>query len=148
MRNHFFYILLFLFATSCGGPEEADLIIFNAKIYTIDSAFSVKEALVIKGGKIEAVSTTNEILEKYTSKNKIDAEGKTIYPGFIDAHAHFYNYGLSLKRADLTGTVSWADILIKLQAFASENKEGWLIGRGWDQNDWTCLLYTSDAADE
>jgi len=143
MRNHFFYILLFLFATACGGPEESDLIIYNAKIYTVDSAFSVKEAMVIKGGRIESVNTTKEILEKYTSKNKIDAQGKAIYPGFVDAHAHFYSYGLSLKRADLNGTVSWDDILSKLQAFASENKEGWLVGRGWDQNDWTVKEFPS-----
>ena len=73
MRNYSLYFLFIFFATSCGGPEEADLIIYNAKIYTVDSAFAVKEAMVIKGGRIESVNTTKEILEKYNSKNEIDA---------------------------------------------------------------------------
>ncbi len=143
MSNPYFYILFLFLVSACGGPVEADLIIYNAKIYTVDSAFSINEAMAIKGGKIESVNTSKEILEKYTSKNKIDAQGKAIYPGFIDAHAHFYNYGLSLKRADLTGTVSWDEVLTKLQAFATENKDGWLVGRGWDQNDWTVKEFPS-----
>ncbi|HUH32354.1 MAG TPA: amidohydrolase, partial [Daejeonella sp.] len=55
---------------------------------------------------------------------------------FIDGHAHFAGYGESLQQVDLTGTKSWKEIIEKITAFAAQNKEGWLTGRGWDQNDW------------
>jgi predicted amidohydrolase YtcJ len=103
----------------------------------VDSSFSSAEAMVIINGKIEAVGKKKELEEKYDAKEKLDAGGKFIYPGFIDAHAHFVGYGLGLQKADLTGTTSWEEIIAKLKTFAAENPDGWLIGRGWDQNDWT-----------
>ena len=126
------FLSIFLF--SC--KQKVDLLIFNAKIYTVDSSFSTAEAMAVKDGKIAAVGTTKELTEDYDADKKIDAGGKTIYPGFIDAHAHFYRYGLGLQTADLVGTTSWQEILEKLKQFVAQNKEGWLIGRGWDQNDW------------
>ncbi len=132
------YILLLLtFFTACSGSKKVDLIIYNAKIYTVDSAFNITEAIAIKGNRIEALGTTKDITERYESADKIDAAGKAIYPGFIDAHAHFYRYGLGLQTADLTGTISWEQILTKLDAFSKNlTQNEWLIGRGWDQNDW------------
>ncbi|MBU2045509.1 MAG: amidohydrolase, partial [Bacteroidetes bacterium] len=66
-----------------------------------------------------------------------DAQGKAVYPGFIDAHAHFLRYGQGLQNVNLVGTKSWKEILEKVKAFADKNPEGWIIGRGWDQNDWS-----------
>ncbi len=128
---------------SCNNASGVDLIIYNAKIYTVDSTFTTAEAMAIKNGKIEAVGTSKNIEEKYTSQNKIDAGGKIIYPGFIDAHAHFFNYGLGLQTADLTGTESWDEVIAKLKTFAQQNEEGWLVGRGWDQNDWAIKEFPS-----
>jgi hypothetical protein len=133
---------------SCRSTTEADLIVYNAKIYTLDSSFSTVEAMAIKDGKIEATGTTADITAKYAAKEKLDAGGKTVYPGFIDAHAHFYRYGLGLGTADLVGTTSWEEIVTKLKAFAQTNTEGWLVGRGWDQNDWSVKEFPSkDALD-
>jgi len=129
--------------SSCRQTSDVDLIIFNAKIYTVDSAFSTAEAIAVKDGKIEGVGSSNDITAKYSAKEKINANGQIIYPGFIDAHAHFYRYGLGLQTADLTGTTSWDDILSKLQSFTQQNPDGWLIGRGWDQNDWTVKEFPS-----
>ena len=64
------------------------------------------------------------------SNEKIDADGKFIYPGFIDAHAHFVGYGTRLQTANLVGTNSWDEIIEKLKAFAKNNSDGWLI-RPW-----------------
>jgi predicted amidohydrolase YtcJ len=125
-------ILLF----SCKSKTPADLIIHNARVYTVDSAFSIHEAIAIKEGKILATGTSSEILDQYEAKEKMDAGGKFIYPGFIDAHAHFYNYGFSLQRAQLEGTSSWEEVLDRLKTFAAAHPDGWLTGRGWDQNDW------------
>lgn len=115
---------------------NADLIVTNARVYTVDSAFTIAEAFALKGGKILAVGNTADITDKYSAPETIDAKGKAVYPGFIDAHAHFYEYGLGLQEADLTGTKSWEALLDTLQKFAPKSPEGWLIGRGWDQNDW------------
>lgn len=129
-----FILLLFV---ACSRKEKADLLVHNATIYTVDSTFSVTEAMAIREGRIIATGKTAELEEEYDFTEKLDVQGKFIYPGFIDAHAHFVGYGIGLQRADLVGTQSWAEIIEKLKAFSSENKDGWLIGRGWDQNDWT-----------
>ena len=121
---------------SCNQKEKADLLVYNATIYTVDSSFSTAEAMAIKDGKIVATGKTADLEKKYDYKEKLDAESKFIYPGFIDAHAHFVGYGMSLQTVNLVGTKSWEECIERVKAFAAENKEGWITGRGWDQNDW------------
>lgn len=129
--------LLFLSAlVACQSKKQADLIVYNATVYTVDSSFNTTEALAVKDGKIIATGKTADLMAQYEAKEKRDAQGKFIYPGLIDAHAHFLQYGMGLQKADLVGTTSWEEIIQKLQAFAAANPEGWIIGRGWDQNDW------------
>lgn len=122
---------------SCTGKEKADLLIYNATIYTVDSSFSRAEAMAIKEGKIVAVGKTADLEKQFDATEKTDAEGKFIYPGFIDAHAHFVGYGLSLKTVNLVETNSWEEVIERVKKFAVENPDGWITGRGWDQNDWT-----------
>ncbi len=134
MKKAFLFVLLpFLF--SCSAQQKADLIVHNARVYTVDEDFSVVEAFAVKDGKIIEVGTSADLLKKYSGE-KIDAEGKAVYPGFIDGHSHFYMYGSGLQNADLTGTKSWDEILTKLQNFSKDNKREWIVGNGWDQNDW------------
>ena len=135
-KSFFVYTLLFTFLFACGQKQKADLLVFNATIYTLDSSFSTTEAMVISNGKILETGSRQDLQKKYKSTETLDAQGKFIYPGFIDAHAHFFNYGLGLQTADLNGTKSWDHVLENLEEFAKENPEGWLVGRGWDQNDW------------
>ncbi|WP_395811440.1 amidohydrolase [Daejeonella sp.] len=135
MARNILWLIISVFLFSCKSQKEADLIVHNALVYTVDEQFSTVEAFAVKGGKILELGTSEDILKKYQGE-KIDAEGKTIFPGFIDGHAHFYGYGKGLQDADLVGTKSWEEILEKLKTFSVENKEGWIIGRGWDQNDW------------
>ena len=132
-------VILVLFITmSCSGSkEEADLIVHNAVVYTVDQDFSIKEAFAVKDGKILESGTSQDILAKYQSQETLDAEGKAVYPGFEDAHCHFVRYGLALQNVDLVGTKSYEEILEKLQEFHKANPNlRWLLGRGWDQNDW------------
>ncbi len=136
MKNCLLALIVISFF-SCSGKEKADLLIFNATIYTVDSSFSTAEAMVVKDGKIVATGQTADLEKKYDPKEKLDAGGKFIYPGFIDAHAHFTSYGLSLQTVNLMGTSSWEDVIEKVKTFAATNSEGWITGRGWDQNDWT-----------
>lgn len=120
---------------SCNQPK-ADLIIYNAKIYTVNDKFDIAEAIAVKDGKILAVGKTADIRNQYSAKEELDANGKAIYPGFIDAHAHFFGYGESLQSADLRGTSSWDEVIARVTEFAKTHPDGWLTGRGWDQNDW------------
>jgi predicted amidohydrolase YtcJ len=137
MKHYLLILLVFAFHSSFAQKKKVDLLIYNATIYTVDKNFSVQSAIAIDKGKIIETGSTQQLLKKYNAGEKKDAGGKFVYPGFIDAHAHFFSYGLGLQTANLVGTSSWEEILNKLQAFAQDHKEGWLIGRGWDQNDWS-----------
>ncbi len=131
--------LLLIAFSSCKFRQKIPLLIHHAKIYTVDEKFSVAEAMAVSDGKIIAIGTNDEILKQYEGEETIDAAGKFIYPGFIDAHAHFLNYGFSLQQVNLTGTKSWQECIDKVAAFIKEKniKTGtWVQGRGWDQNDW------------
>ena len=114
---------------------KADLIVHHAVVYTVDSAFSKAEAIAVKDGKIIAVGTNKDILAKYSTATKYDAGGKAIYPGFIDAHAHFVGYAQSLFSVDLYDVKSSDELVKRVQAFAASHPPGvWITGRGWDQN--------------
>jgi len=117
--------------------EKADLIIKNAKIYTVDTSFSMAEAMAVKNGKILAVGNEHDILDRFEALKVMDINGQSVFPGFIDAHCHFYSYGLGLlQRADLTGTTSFDEILGIVKKHHETYSSFWIEGRGWDQNDW------------
>ncbi|MCF8379447.1 MAG: amidohydrolase [Bacteroidales bacterium] len=120
------------------AKKKADLIVYNAVVYTVDDSFSVKEAFAVKDGKFLAIGTTEAILNAYSSEQTIDAKGKPIYPGFNDAHCHFYGYGTNkIQRADLTGTTSFEEVVERLVEHHKAFPSKWIEGRGWDQNDWS-----------
>jgi predicted amidohydrolase YtcJ len=127
---------LLFFVAACTNRPTADLFVYNAKIYTIDSSFSVQEAMVIDQGKIIATGTAAALRDRYNFSDSLNADGKFIYPGFNDAHAHFVGYAETLRTASLVGSKSWEEILSILKEFASTHPKGWIVGHGWDQNDW------------
>jgi hypothetical protein len=129
--------ILLLLATACKHEDHVvDLIVKNAVVYTVDSSFTTTNAFVVNGGRIISVGDGDTIEKKYTAKEVIDAGGKAVYPGFIDAHSHFYNYGVSLQEARLENTKSWQEVVDSVSSFARRNRDGWITGRGWDQNKW------------
>jgi predicted amidohydrolase YtcJ len=115
--------------------NNADLIVKNAHIYTVNEAFDTAQVLVIKDGKFLAVGG-DSLLAIYHSENTIDAKGQYIYPGFMDAHCHFTGYAKDKYKLALFGTKSFNEVIEKLVAYARTNKRAWIEGRGWDQNDW------------
>jgi len=131
------FLLLAISIASC-APEKlsADLLIKNATIYTVDKDFSTANALVVKDGKILEIGLKPELELKYKIKETYDAKGNTVVPGLIDAHAHLYGLGLALQQVDLVGTTSFEEVLGRVVAFQEEKKMPYIIGRGWDQNDW------------
>jgi len=134
---------------ACTSKEEVDLIVFNADIYTVDANFSKASAVAIKDGKFVAVGSSEEIAEKYNAAEQFDAQGKTMVPGLIDAHCHFYGLGLNQQVVDLVGTTSFDEIVDRVVAFQKERPSNFIRGRGWDQNDWEAKEFpTKDKLDE
>ncbi len=135
MRNFFFLFCSLIIISSCSHKEQADAVYFNGVVYTVDSAFSKAEAFAVKDGKILAVGTTAD-MERFDAKERVDLQGKFVYPGFYDAHCHFYGYGVDLKKTWLIGTTSFDAIVDTLVKYKDRRFMGWVFGRGWDQNDW------------
>ena len=144
-------LLALALLSGCGTRREAvDLLVTNATVYTVDSTFSKAEAFVVKDGKFVAVGPAADLKAKYQAAQEVDAGGKFIYPGFYDAHCHFYRYALALPSADLVGTSSWKEVIGKLQQNRKQYPQAaWLTGRGWDQNDWPSKQFpTKDTLDQ
>ena len=122
--------------TSC-SKTPVDLIVRNVHVYTVDDAFSVAQSFAVKDGKIVATGTNEHIRSRYQAKEVHDYSGRYVYPGFNDAHAHFYGYGMNLlQRANLAGTRSQDEIYAILQDYHTQFGGEWIQGRGWDQNNW------------
>lgn len=121
--------------TSC-KKEKVDLIVINSNTYTINANFETAEAFAIKDGKFIEVGKNEEIKGKYETDFFLDAKNRTIVPGLIDAHCHFYRLGLQQQKVSLEGTKSYDEVLQKLVDFQKEKNTSFITGRGWDQNDW------------
>lgn len=132
MRKKLLFLLLILL-TSCS--EKVDLIVHNATIYSVDSYQTKYSSLAVKDGKFKYVGG-DEILSNFSSQNIINAQGLPIYPGFIDSHAHFYDLGYYLNQVDLKNTQSLEEVIDRVVEFDVENNPNFILGRGWDQNDW------------
>ncbi|MFP3860926.1 MAG: amidohydrolase [Bacteroidales bacterium] len=136
MKKLLFLLPVIILTFSCSKKEKADLIISNATIYTVDNEFTKAEAAAIKDGKFIAVGSSKDIQQQFSAKNEKDLKGKFVYPGFIDAHCHFYGYSMNLRKVDLVGTQSVEEIIERLKEYKEEYDPEWILGRGWDQNDW------------
>ena len=116
---------------------SAVTIVHNGSIYTVDKAQPKVEAFAYQGDKIIALGSTDSLFNRFPNSIKNDLKGATVVPGLIDAHGHLLGLGQGLMNTDLMGTRSKAEIIdrLKLQADTLINGQ-WLLGRGWDQNDW------------
>jgi predicted amidohydrolase YtcJ len=115
-------------------------IVHNATIYTAEKDTPQIEAFAYQGNKFIATGSAKVLQETYPGAQKIDANGATIVPGIIDAHGHLLGLGQSLVNVDLRGTKSKKEIIEVLKSRAKTMLPGqWLLGRGWDQNDWDVI---------
>ncbi|WP_158974120.1 amidohydrolase [Cellulophaga sp. L1A9] len=136
MKNLYITFFALIIASCTPSKEQVDLIVLNANVYTVDDAFSTAEAFAVKEGKFVFVGTNEEVEKLYEAKDKVDANGKTIVPGLIDAHCHFYRLGQNQQAVDLVGTTSFNEVLEKVEDFQVKHNNEFIYGRGWDQNDW------------
>ena len=128
---------VFLWALSACAPQPADLVLHNGKIVTVDDAFSIQQAVVVRDGLIVEVGG-NDLLSKYDASQTIDLEGKTVLPGFNDTHIHIS--GDPIREIDLTGTTSVTELQQQVRAKVEELGEGeWITGYGWSEDSFSEL---------
>ncbi|MEO1076100.1 MAG: amidohydrolase [Bacteroidota bacterium] len=144
-------LLLLSCATACSTPAAppsgeappTNYVLHNASIYTVDAAKPSAEALAVSNGAIVGVGAADSLLAAHPEWARLDAGGATVVPGLIDAHAHLMGMlsgeglGQLLLNVNLAGTRSVEEIVDRLVSHATTlSGEAWLVGRGWDQNDW------------
>jgi predicted amidohydrolase YtcJ len=131
-------VLLSAPATSIAQRPTADLIVTNARIYTVDPSRPFVEAMVVANGRVLFTGPARSAMAYRGSNTRvIDAQGQTVIPGMIDAHVHLLGLGTALRTVSLVGTTSYEQVIERVAARAREIPPGtWITGRGWDQNDW------------
>lgn len=148
--NHFLLrltpvlLMLSLGLASC-KHKVADILLVNGIVYTANDDEPIVQAVAIQDGKIVAAGRSNDLQFEYSADTIVDLRGAFVYPGFIDAHCHFYGYAMNLGKVNLVGTTSWDEVLTLVDTFALKNPDGWLEGRGWDQNDWSDQKFPTKA---
>ncbi|MHB1297844.1 MAG: amidohydrolase, partial [Gemmatimonadaceae bacterium] len=117
---------------------SADLVVLNGRIYTADGARPVVDAMAVRDGRIVFVGDEGGARALVGPRTEtLDLDGRTMIPGMTDAHAHVAGLGEALRDVDLTGTSSYDQVIARVVERARTTPKGeWIVGRGWDQNDW------------
>lgn len=125
-------------ALSARRQAPADLIVTGGPIYTADVRRPRVEAFRVRDGRFVAMGSRAEVLAmKGAATRVVDLGGYAVVPGLQDAHGHFLGLGASLGSLDLRDTPSLSSITAKVAArLAGQRADRWIVGRGWDQNDW------------
>ncbi|MCU0646914.1 MAG: amidohydrolase [Gemmatimonadaceae bacterium] len=120
------------------AAQPADLIVTNATVYTADDARPVVQAFAVRAGRFVFTGSSREAFAlRGPTTRVVDAGGATIIPGMVDAHAHLMGLAFTLRQVDLVGTTSYAEVIARVVERARTTPKGqWIVGRGWDQNDW------------
>jgi len=134
LTSCFFLFLLSMCCQPPSGKEEADLILFNASVWTVNAGHPLAEAVAIAGDKILEVGSSDEILEYQGRKtNLIDCRGAFVLPGFIDSHTHFLSGGFSLSSVDLYSAASREEFVVRIKDKALTLSPGeWILSGDWD----------------
>ncbi len=121
------------------APRPADLLVVNAVIWTNDLKNPKADSFVVADGKFLAVGGRARLAEEYKPKEVVDAGGRRVIPGLIDAHVHLVNGGLSRGRLQLREARNLDDFLRRVREEVERRKLGkddWLLGRGWTIESW------------
>ena len=133
------FLLLFVFLSACSARKSAaDLIILGGKIYTMNEAAPVAEAIAVIGDTIAFVGDSESVKKWQGEKTKtIDLHGKTLTPGFIESHGHLTGLGYGELSLDLTHIRSYEELVDKVKEAVTKVQPGeWIVGRGWHQDKW------------
>ncbi|RMG85176.1 MAG: amidohydrolase [Bacteroidetes bacterium] len=138
MKKMLLGLALLTFLFSCGQKETADLILTNARVYTVHEKQPRAEAVAIRGDRIMAVGSAEEIAAlRGDSTTVLDLGGRFLMPGFIEGHGHFSGLGNSLMNLNFLKSRNWDEIVAMVAEKAKTAKPGeWITGRGWHQEKW------------
>src|SRR4051794_4066964 len=133
------WILVVVAFLSVPSLAQADIVIRNASIHTMDAKRPTASSIAILQGKIVAVGSDADTKSWIGQSTKvIDAGGKLVLPGFNDAHVHFSETGAQLSSVDLRSSKSPEEFVQRLKAFiATQPKGRWILGGRWDHENWT-----------
>jgi predicted amidohydrolase YtcJ len=139
-------LLVLAAAADSAGP--ADLVVRGALVYTAVPARPLVHALAVKDGRLVAVGEEADVRPRIGPRTQVlDLGGKTVLPGLIDSHGHMLNLGNRLSDVDVVGTFSYQAVIDRVVARARTTAKGtWILGRGWDQNDWPETAMPNHAA--
>ena len=128
----------------------ADLVILNGRVWTVDPAHPRAEAVAMVGERIAAVGTTAEIRSWIGPATRtIDANGKSVLPGFIDAHVHFSSGGAEISGVQLRDAATPAEFARRIGEHARRLPRGeWILGSTWDHELWSGTLPTHEWIDK
>ena len=121
------------------AKPAADLIVTNAKIWTVDKTRPHAEALAVLGERIVAVGSAAEVDAWHGPQTKVlDAQGKLLLPGFNDAHVHFVDGGDHLSAVQLKDAASPEEFARKIADRVKTTAKGeWIVGGDWDEQKWS-----------
>jgi len=145
-------LLSFVFAINVLAQSKptADLIITDAKVWTVDKAHPTAQAVAVIGDRIIAVGSNAEVeVLRGPGTKVIDARGKLLLPGFNDAHVHFVVSGSRLDQIQLSDAASVEEFTRRIAERAKTTPKGeWIEGGDWDETKWTSAkLPTKDVID-
>lgn len=148
MRASSVFLGLIVAAATHAAPPAADLIVHDARIHTVDAARPLARAMAIRDGRVVFVGSEREAMSLRGANTRLlDLDGRTVIPGMIDAHAHLLGLGQGLQTLDLRGTGSYDAVIAKVIERRDATPPGrWIVGRGWDQNDWADTRFPEHAA--
>lgn len=128
-------------------PQSADTLYVKGVVYTMDDANTVTEAFAVTGDRIVGTGSTASTERRFKPKNVVDLRGKTVLPGFIDSHAHFFSLGVARMTVDVLGTRTEREAADRVRERVAKSSPGqWIRGRGWDQNEWPSRQFPMHAS--
>lgn len=146
VNTFFVFIGMLLALVGCRTKQVADMLVKNGHVFVIDSLITEHEAMVIGGGKVLATGDERSLLKSFQVDSVIDVKGAYIYPGFNDAHCHLFGLGQFMRMVDLGGTRNFDEVVDRCIHFYSKQTQNFILGRGWDQNQWPNQAYPDNAA--
>jgi len=135
-------------ALAQGASAPPTLILHHARIYTVDGANTIADAIALRDDRIVRAGSDADVLKlRAASTRVIDLGGATVLPGLHDAHGHFTGLGAFLQSLNLRGTTSYQQIVDRVRERVAKAKPGeWIVGRAWDQNDWADTRFPTHEA--
>ncbi|HEX3628795.1 MAG TPA: amidohydrolase family protein, partial [Verrucomicrobiae bacterium] len=135
-KRRLVFLLLGFFIGTMARAEEADLLLTNGNVYTLNDRQPRAEAIAAKNGRVMFVGSSEQA-KKFHAANVVDLHGRTLVPGFTDSHCHILGIGEREMRLNLEGTNSFEDFLARVKEHVDKTPPGkWITGRGWIETFW------------